>query len=107
VTNFYGYTKLQEFNVLLKEEKRKLIETDKAHIQKLRDALEKFKKLSIDEYETVDEKMDDIFERDSIFSFPRSWKKGKKHIEDSAVGLIEEPVAKAKQPYRYDNFKLY
>jgi len=104
VTNFYGYTKLQEFNVLLKEEKRKIIETDKANIQKLRDALEKFKKLSIDEYETVDEKIEEIFERDSIFSFPRSWKKGKKQIEDSA---IEEPVAKAKQPYRYDNFKFY
>ena len=67
-----------------------------------------FKKLSIDEYETVDEKMEEIFERASIFSFPRSWKKGKKHIEDSAVGMmIEEPVAKAKQPYRYDSFKFY
>jgi len=52
--------------------------------------------------------MEDIFERDSIFSFPRSWKKGKKHVEDSAVGLmIEEPVAKAKQPYSLERIRAH
>ena len=98
MTDFHGYTKLQEFNILLKEEKRKLIEADKEHIEKLRNALERFKKLSLDDYETVDEKLEQIFERNSVFCFPRSWKQGKKKIEGNTS---EEIVTKAKQPYRY------
>jgi len=88
---------LQEFNVLLKEEKRKVIETDKAHIKKLRDALDKYKKLSFEDYQTVDEKMDEILDRNNIFCFPRGWKNGKKKLVEKNE---EETAIKLKQPYR-------
>jgi hypothetical protein len=45
VTSFYGFNRLQEFNVLLKEEKRKLIATDKANVARLKEALESFRRI--------------------------------------------------------------
>lgn len=86
---------MQEFNVLLKEEKRKIIETDRAHIKKLRDALDKYKKLTFEDFQTVDEKLDEILDRNNIFNFPRSWKNGKRTIENT-----EEEIVIKKQPYR-------
>lgn len=102
VVDFHGYTKLQEFNVLLKEEKRKIIETDAANFKKLKDSLDKFKKLSFEEYETFDEKLEEILERNNIFCFPKGWKNGKKKVEEI---VVDEP--RIQQPYRYYYYYYY